>query len=242
MRNLRYPLTVLALLASLPSASRSAERALSGWYDIFPTLDPLLSPMFEKPVVGKDDATYSQTACYDMATNLPRSFKVTLARAPEFKKQFGEEKLKAAAAPHAIGKHTAWLWKSGKKLVVPLDEDKAVIFETDPISELMPLLEYAKMTNFDRVAAALANPPRTDFTPTLEIFKAYAKAPTGYPTYDWFGSPAKYEPLGAKGEQRARFTYALKDGTTVTVLARSGRIESIRHETKDGKSEELLKK
>jgi hypothetical protein len=235
-------LTIVLTVSSSVSAE-DKQRPAAGWYEVIPHLGPLLHPTFEQPVVAKSadgSAVYSQSAHYDMATGLIRSFKLTIARDPGFKKQFSAEALKDVAVEHQMGKRSIWMWKDDRKLVIPLGDDKAAIFELDANSEKLPLFEYAKKLELKRIANALENPPRTEFAPTLETFKVLAKGATVQSLSDWCGQPTKYEPLGKQDERRARWSYALKDKSTVAVVTAAGRIESIVHET-DGKSVELLK-
>lgn len=238
-------LSTAAILIVIQSGAARADETppAAGWYDVIPNLGPLLQPMFGKPEVKetKDGAAYSQSAHYDMATGLQRSFRITVARDPGFKKQLDRDMLKGVAEEQALGKRTLWSYKNGRKVVVPLAADKAVILETDPNSEPMPLVDYAKKLDLDRIAKALDNPPRTDFTPTVDTFKVFTKGGPAALLADWCGPATKYAPLGKPDERRARWTYTLRDKTRVAVLTAGAKIESIVHETADGKVVDLLK-
>jgi hypothetical protein len=105
----------------------------------------------------------------------------------------------------------------------------------------MPVVEYAKTLDLDRIEKALATAPRTDFTPTLQTFEALRKNGSLFGLFDWVGQPKGYEPVGRKEDGRYRSTYALKDGSKVVVTTARMKIESVVHEAADGKRTELLK-
>jgi hypothetical protein len=235
-------------LALSPAASPQAvgaDRSLAGWYDLFPPYQKHFRPTYDKPVVAKKEAadtTYSQTARFDLATNLPRAFSATVARDPEFKKRLGREAMKGAPATALeIGKRTAWVWDDKKKVVVPLGDDKAVLLEVDPHSQPMALVEYAKSLDYDRIEKALAKPPRTDFTPTVETFSVFKKGEGVASLHDWAGVATSREQVGKKEDGRVRWVYSLKGGTSVVVTTAAGAVERIVHEAGDGKVVELLK-
>ncbi len=246
-----YPLTriflpALVFATALAAPAAAKPPALAGWYDLLPPSNDRLLPHYDAPVVPKPEGgeqRYSQAAHFDALTDLPRAFTVTLARDPDFKKQHGKEALgKSGAKALEIGKRTAWVWadkRAERKVVVPLADDIAVIVETDPNSQ--PVAEYAKTLDYDRIAKALAHPPRTDFAPTLPTFEAFKKGDSAWGLHDWAGPAKAREPVGPKGDERFRWVYPLKDGTTVVVTTAGTKIESATHETADGKSVELLK-
>ena len=238
------PLVLFALLvAAAPAPAADKTPAFAGWYDLLPPSGHLV-PHSDHPVVPKPkggEQRYSQAAHFDAFTGLPRAFTVTLARDPAFKTQHSKDTLKKAATPLEIGSRTAWVWKGDRKVIVPLGDDTAIIVETDQGSQPMPVVEYAKSLDYDRMEKALAAPPRTDFAPTLATFEVFKKGGSVRGLYEWAGPAKACEPVGAKGDERFRWVYALKDGSKVIVTAAGAKIESATHETADGKSIELLK-
>ena len=235
----------IALVHWACSAATAAEkpRVFAGWFDLFPRSQHL-SPQYEQPVVKKmkeGETKYSQSVHFDAMTGLPRSFTATVARDPEFATMYSPDNLKKAAAKSfKIGTRTAWVWADEKKVIVPIGDDKAVIIELDAKSQAMPLVEYAKSLEYDRIEKALADPPRTDFSMTVQTFKALKKADSALGLYGWAGY-AKSEPIGKKEDERFRSAYALPDGSKVEIVVARWKIESVVHESKDGKSVDLLK-
>ncbi len=235
----------LVLLSAASPRAIGGDRSLAGWYDLFTPYQKHFHPMYDKPVVAKKEgegATYSQAARFDQMTNLPRAFSATAARDPGFKKRFGRESMKdAPATALEIGKRTAWVWNDQKKVVVPLGEDKAVLLELDPHSQPMALVDYAKSLDYDRIEKALDKPPRTDYTPTVETFSVLKKGEGVSRLQDWAGVAKSHEQVGRKEDDRVRWVYALKDGTSVGVTTAAGGVERITHEAADGTVVELLK-
>ena len=113
-----------------------------------------------------------------------------------------------------------------KKWSVPLGACVAVIIETDPNSEPMRVVEYAKSLDYYRIEKALAAPPRTDFVPTLATFEVFKKGNSTRGLYEWAGPAKAREPVGPKGDDRFRWTYPLKDGSKVIVTTGRTKIES----------------
>jgi hypothetical protein len=220
-------------------------QSLAGWYDLFPPYQKHFYPMYAQPVVSKmkgADNTYSQTARFDQMTGLVRAFSATVARDPNFKKRFSREAMKdAPTTTLEIGKRTAWVWNDNKKVVVPVGDDKAVLLEVDPNSEGMALVDYAKSLDYDRIEKALAKPPRTDFSLTLQTFSVFKKGESVFTLQDWAGIAKSHEQVGKKEDDRIRWDYPLKDGTKIVVTTVAWGIEAITHEAADGKMVELLK-
>jgi hypothetical protein len=238
-------IVTLVLSSTAFAQALDTGRSLAGWYDLFPPYQKHHHPMYVKPVVGKkggENATYSQTARFDLATGLVRAFRATVARDPEFKKQYSRETMKdASVTAVAIGKRTAWVWNDKKKVVVPLGDDKAVLLEVEPHSLGMALVDYAKALDLDRIEKALAYPPRTDFSLTVDTFAVFKKGDRVSTLQDWAGTAKSHEPIGKKEDDRIRWVYALKDGTHVLVTTVAWEIERISHVADDGKVVELLK-
>src|SRR5262249_55008301 len=127
---------------------------------------------------------------------------VTLARDPAFKKRHAEEALRndpGKPKQVKVGNRTGWLWDLKKerdkglwptrgRLVVPLGEDRAVIFEAKgqgPWAGGLP--EVAKRFGLDRLAKALGAPPRTDFRRRLDDFRALRKGMSYIDVAAWVG-------------------------------------------------------
>jgi len=240
----------LVLCLALASSTADAQtlttgRSLAGWYDLLPPYQMHTGPTYDQPVIGNlkgDDVAYSQTIRFNLATALPRAISVTVARDPEFKKRFSPEAMKnAPVTTLEFGKRTALVWNNKRKVVVPLGDDKAVLLEVDPHSVGMALVEYAKSLDFDKIEKALAQPPRTDFSLTVETFSAIKKGESVFKMQDWVGLAKSHEQVGKKREDRIRWNYPLKDGTSIVVTSVAWGVEAITHETSDGKRVELLK-
>jgi hypothetical protein len=240
-----FVFAVLVFIEGTWAQGGGKEPALAGWYNLLPPSQQRLHPMYQHPVVGKTkggDRTYSQTARFDAMTDLPRSFRVTVARDPAFKTRYGEKATRnSSATALVIGKRAGWLWKDGKKVVIPLGEDKAVILETEPYSVPLSLVEYAKTLDYDRIEKALAHPPRTDFTPTLQTFRALKKGDPAGGFYDWAGPAKCYEQVGKKEGERVRWRYSLKDGSKVVVTTAGGKIEAVTYASPEGRTLDLAK-
>lgn len=239
-------LVAFLVVAASAGPSDAKPPAYAGWYDLFPPCQKHFHPMYDAPVIEKDKdrvTGYSQTVHFDFMTNLPRSFRVTVARDPAFKTQYGTEAMKKAKADSfEVGKkREGWVWADKKKVVVPLGDDKAVILETDPYSEHMPIVEYAKSMDYDRIEKALAKPPRSDFAVSLETFTSFKKGDTALGLHDWAGPAKSLEQIGMKEDERVRWTYVLKDKSKVLVITTALKIDSIVHEAGDGSSVDLLK-
>jgi hypothetical protein len=140
-----------------------------------------------------------------------------------------------------IGKRTAWVWNDQTKVVVPLGEEKAVLLEPFPLSTGTTLIGYAKSLDLDKIEKALAKPPRTDFTLTVETFAVFKKGDRLLKLQEWAGAAKSQEQIGKKEDDRIRWVYALKDGKKVLVTTVAGGIERISHEAEEGKLVELLK-
>jgi len=247
MKPIAQSLLCIAWAFIASSAAQPGEKApvLAAWYGLLPPCQKHLHPMYDQPVIDKKKgvgSTYSQTARFDALTDLPRSFRVTLARDPDFKKRFGRDAMKdAPVTTLELGKRAAWVWTDNKKVVVPIGDDKAVLIDVDPYSQGMALVEYAKSLDYDRIEKALTKPPRTDFTPTLRTFDVFKKGDSSLGLYEWAGPASTLEQVGTKEDERFRWTYSLKDGSKVIVLTAGKQIESMTHEAADGKIIELQK-
>jgi len=147
-----WPLS-LALLAALAETKPA-------WPGVFPDLG-MYSVSYDKPVVGKGEepTAYRQRATYTWTGGRIEEITVTLARDPAFKTKYSEKALKKdKAAPKSlkINKKQAWRWV--RRLVVPLDDDKAIIIEQK--GEGADLKDVAGKFDFAKVAKALARPPK----------------------------------------------------------------------------------
>ena len=223
------------LLASTPTAlAADKEPPVTGWYDVFPKF--MMAARYSVPEIakGKDgETTYSQSAHYDFATGLQRSFRVTIARDPEFKKKFNSEALKGIAADTQLEKRTVWTWLDKRQVAVVLAEDKAVVIALDRNSVELPLSNYVKQFDFDRIEKALAKPPRTERELTSEMFEIVPKGTSARAFREWCGY-GKLESIN-KEKQHNRSTYALKDGSTVVAVTLGDKLESLTRQTADGK-------
>jgi hypothetical protein len=236
----------LALLPGMPGVATAQGRLapLAGWYDVFPQVWFFSAHRFGPPVVGKAKdgrPVYSQTLRYEAATNLVRAFDFTVMRDPAVKTRYAPEALRALDEPPQelkVAGYRAWRWKDGKVVVV-LDEDKAVVMTKAPDSVAGFPLQQADKVNWKRIAKALGAPPRTDFTPTVATFRVLAKGAPAAGLDEWCGPAAEVEASKAAPDSYRR-TYRLADGSRVVVVG-GARIDFVRHETKDGKVVDLVK-
>jgi hypothetical protein len=248
---LRY--IALAFLLGLPAttSAQGPKKVLAGWYDIIPQVGYFTGTYYQPPEVAKNkdkELVYSQTVRYDAPTSAIRSFDFTLLRDPAIKKSYAPDVLQAMPdhpTETKIGKYRAWKWQEGKegrqrKLVVVLADDRAVIITSVPGSFAFFPMDQADKVDWEKIANALKNPPRTDFTSTVETFRVLTKGSSVAKMYDWCGSPKTFT-KEENAPKIYRLTYPLADGSQVVVVSDGGRINAIRHEMKDGKVVDLLK-
>jgi hypothetical protein len=116
---------------------------------------------------GDDPVAYRLTANYHWLGDDFRSATATMARDPEFKTKYSADAMKKEGATEMkVGKKTAWLRqgdgpgvKPQSEIVVPLSEDKALIFTSGGHFSEKQLELLADGFDPARVEAALAKPP-----------------------------------------------------------------------------------
>ena len=223
-------------------------RALAGWFDVYPSIKFGQGLEFQRTyqplVVRKNDqgeTVYSQTVRYEVATGLVRAFDFTLVGDPAVKVRYGAEWLRAQAEPpqeFKAGKYPGWSWPDGRMVVV-LGESQAVVIAKAPLSEISFPIEAADTVDWDKIAKALKDPPRTDFKLTVGTFQVFAKGSSTRLLEDWCGHPVEFK-LHGGGPGIHQSIYRLADGSRVFDTG-GERVESIRHEGKDGRVAELVK-
>jgi hypothetical protein len=252
--------SLFVALAVLPAAAPAPDPPKkfyggAGWYGVFPPL-PGYNAIFSVPVVAKGEkpTEYRQKVEYGWTGGALKGLDVTLARDPAFKKKYAPDALKKedpAPTEMKVGKHTAWLWiyeaKKGEddplvaRVVVPLGEDTAFILEAKGQGP-WGKKEWAKLAeNFDmaKMAEAVKAPPRTDRKRSLDAFKAIKKGDNyRSDVIPWVDHPDK--DLGVKNGVYT-VEYNLPDGSRVVVVSNSEGVKSVKHEGKDGKTEDLVK-
>src|SRR5262249_19093477 len=120
---------------------------------------------------------------YQWTGNDYRVASATLARDPAFKTAHAADAMKKAGAqPIKVGKRDAWLlpgrkvgMRQAEKIVVPVADDAALIVEGLGMAHRDFPTELAGRFDRDKVAAALKQPPRTEFGRSLDAFKALKK-------------------------------------------------------------------
>jgi hypothetical protein len=235
------------LLASPCFRADDAKPVLAGWFGVFPEF-PIYQRTFEAPTVGKGKAptAYKQTAKYEWTGGALRSLTITLARDPAFKKDHTAEALRQAKPTPkevTIAKKTGWLTSADKegvdrslKLVVPLDEDKALILEAKGLVTEEDLTAMAGKFDLAAVEKALGQPPRTDFNRSLEAFKALKKGIPLSEVSAWVGDGD-----ADVGRGIHVLAYKLSDGSRVLLgFADVKNLLYVKHE-KDGQTVDLVK-
>jgi hypothetical protein len=233
-----------ATLAATPLRAADPKPApLAGWLGVIPK-ESGYQRTFQEPVVNKEKTVYQQTVEYSWMGNDYRIAKATLARDPAFKTAHTAEALKKLDAKAIkIGKKDAWTMPGGKsgdfqmtKIIVPLGEDKALIIEGVGVAHKAYPTELAGAFDPDKCAAALAQPPRTDFGRKIEDFKGFKKDMLISDVTAWLG-----EPDTASSADVYIMEYKLPDKSRVLIGCPSfDKLKYVKHE-KDGKTEDLLK-
>jgi hypothetical protein len=247
--------------------AQKTQQNLAGWIGVFPSIwDYNAQHAFEKPVGDFDKRMFRQSAKYSRGVNDTTLHRATLARDPAFKTSHSAQTFsKAGAKLIQIGGKDAWtLGSDGSgekgvvKIIVPLGEDKALIVERI-VAGAGSMMKLASAFDLDKCAAALDNPPRTDFGRSLQAFKAIKKGMSGDEVFDWVGLPDRQQPEGElfvrEGDSFIA-EYKLPDQSRVLIgfpaipatqpllrqLAKDekNRLTVVKHE-KDGKTEYLAK-
>jgi hypothetical protein len=221
----------------------------AGWLGVFPEL-PGYQRTFTAPVVaaGKQPESYRQLVKYEWTGGAVKMLQVTLARDPAFKKTYAADTLRKEAKEVKVGKRTGWLWNFEKqaggkldalmaRLVVPLAEDKALIFEARGIGPWEAVTDLAARFDLASAETALAAPPRTDFQRSLDAFRALKKGIPLTEVIAWVGDPDR-----DVGSGMLVMEYKLADGSRVLVgFVKRESLMYVNHEGKDGKVTELVK-
>jgi hypothetical protein len=253
MRWLSMVLTALAAGGAARAADPPKPQPLSGWYGAFPRLGLTgYHRTFTAPVVAKGDkpTEYRQTVKYEWTGGAAKHLEVTLARDPAFKKKYAPDALKKedpAPKEVKVGKRNAWLWtyepKAGDdwplvgRVVLPLGEEAALILEAKGQGPWESLTGLVEKFDADRMAEAVKAPPRTDFGRSPEAFAAIKKGGDYADVLAWVG-----EPDADVGSGIHVLAYKLADGSRVLVGTPDFKtIQYVKHERKDGKTEDLAK-
>jgi hypothetical protein len=234
---------------SAADAPKPEPRA--GWLGVFPELTGY-QRTFSAPVVTLDKAkkpvAYRQTAKYEWTGGAIKKLEVTLARDPEFKQKYAAETVRKEAKEVRVGKRTGWLWNLEKeaqgkrdavvaRLVVPLGEDKALILEARGAGPWEELTGLAERFDLARAETALEGPPRTEFGRNLDAFRALKKGMPYADVAGWVGEADE-----DVGQGVHILVYKLPDGSRVLLgFADLKSLMYVKHEGKDGKTEELVK-
>jgi hypothetical protein len=229
-------------LAMAAGADELKPAPLAGWPIDLPDLGMyVVRPL--APEVGRNkDEDYRQSFRYEWTGGDFRVLTTTFARDPGFKARNAADAVKRAypdAKEVKIGKKTGWILSADKKpvkMVLPLSEDKAILFETEGSPDETFVTDVAGKLDLGAIETALAKPPRTDFKLKLETVKALKKGMTNQQVECWLGYAS-----GSSGDPKAYvLDYKLADGSRAVLDFGEGKLKSVKHE-KDGKSEEILK-
>jgi hypothetical protein len=223
------------------------KEVLAGWFKVFPELTGY-QRSFLAPVV-KSKQVYQQTARYLWTGGAVKLLEVTLARDPVFKKQYAADTLKKQAnAPQEVkvGKRAAWLWNLEKeagtdpnkvrtRLVLPLAEDKVIVFEAKGRGPWEALTGLAEKFDQAAVEKALGKAPRTDSKRELALFRELRKGTPYADVVPWVGMADR-----DVGSGMHVLVYDLPDGSRVSLgYADFQKLMYARHEDKDGRTTEL---
>jgi hypothetical protein len=236
-------LACLGWLAMVAGAVEPKPRPLAGWPIDLPDLGTYaVRPLAPEVDKDKKDEIYRQSFRYEWTGGDFRVLTVTFARDPGFKAKYAADAVKKAypdAKEVKVGKKTGWILSADKKpvkMVVPLSEDKAILFETEGSPGEDFVTDVAGKLDLGAIETALGKPPRTDFTLKAETFKQLKKGMTSQQVERWVGLAGS-----SSGDPKAYvLDYKLADGSRALLGFEEGKLMSIKHE-KDGKSEELLK-
>lgn len=240
MNTQRLALTCLFLTISFTPASYAQEpkvKVLAGWMGVFPE-GFNYERKFEKPKVTKE--TWQQSAVYEWSGGRIETVQVTLLRdAGEAKKHAFDNKKPAPDNVKKIpfGERVGWEYPGGK-LVIHLAADRLMIVEALTWKQFQSdLSEFAKRFPLDACAKALENPPRTDFSRTVEMFRRLEKGMSLARVREWVGEAEKDIGSGIH-----ILTYRLDDGTRVLIgFPDFNRLIYVKHEDKDRKVTDLAK-
>ncbi len=240
MSTRQIALTCLSLTISFTPASYAQEpkgKVLAGWMGVFP--DGFnYERKFEKPKATKE--TWPQSAVYEWSGGRIETVQVTLLRdAAEAKKHAFDDKKPAPENVKKIpfGERVGWEYPDGQ-LVLHLAADRLLIVEALTWKfHRSDLAEFAKRFPLDTCAKALENPPRTDFSRTVEMFRPLEKGMSLRQVREWVGESEKDIGSGIH-----ILTYRLDDGTRVLIgFPDFNRLIYVKHEEKNCKVTDLAK-
>ncbi len=239
MRGIFGLLCVCGALVAQAQPGPPKATPMAGWIGVFPAMLGY-QHSYQQPVVSADKTSYQQSVKYVWTGNDFREATATLARDPKFKMTHQAAALtKAGAKETKIGTKDAWIMPAqGKegavKIIVPLGEDTALIVEGVGVAHKNFPNELAGKFDPAKAAAALQQPPRTDFSRTVEAFKALKKGMSLAEVREWVGEAEKDIGSGIHILQ-----YTLDDKSQVLIGFPSfDKLVYVNH-LKDGKSTSL---
>jgi hypothetical protein len=237
------PLAVFTCLVLLTTARAADPPALAAWPGIFPEFMGY-ARTFETPVAAekttpdRTKASGTQKAIYEWTGGSIRHLELTLgvwSKLPEAGR--GAEKVQ-------LHRTEAWYSEKMKEnmsaftLLVPLGDGKGIVLEGyGLLGGKQGVLALAGKLNLERIRTALAKTPRTDFRRSLETFRAVTKEMSYRDLTSWAGDADADIGSGIHA-----MVWKLPDGGRVLVGTPDFmKVLYIKHETKDGKKEDLLK-
>jgi hypothetical protein len=224
-------------LCTTIEAQDKTERVLAGWPGLFP--DGLnYHRRFEKP--KSDKQSWQQSARYEWMGGRAETIRVTLLRdAAEFKRyQFGDKNpLPFDVKKVKIDERVGWEFPGGK-LVIDLASDRLMILETPTFKfHRSDLVGFAKRFPLDACAKALENPPRTDFSRKVELFRDLKKGMSLFEVRERVGDANKDIGSGIHIME-----YRLEDGSRVLIgFPDFTKLIYVKHEDKVGKVVDLAR-
>jgi hypothetical protein len=230
---------MLATLTTL-AAERPKEPPRAGWPGVYPDLTGY-ARTFEAPTVmpGERPQAWGQAARYEWTGGALKSLTARLGKGPAL----AADALARDAKEVLVGKRKAWLSVIGEgrerllRLAVPLGDTRALVLDGKDMLGEQELLTLAGRFDLDAVAAALEQPPRTDFTRNKEAFARLKKGMTLGAVTAWVGDADADVGSGIHIMQ-----YKLPDGGEVLIGFPSfDALLYVKYRGRDGKVEDLVK-
>jgi len=200
------------------TAAHLGETPLAGWYGAFPDLSGY-ERSFAMPVISSTDPpSFRQTVHYRWLGAADRTWEVTVARGPGL---MPAEATNTNQEALQFGPYSAWSFNlqgeaAGRRdsvrmrLVVQLDEDKALILAGHGFGPWDDMTAIVQHFDLPFIAVSLDKGPRMDFRRSLPAFRGLRKGAVFADVQAWLGIADE-----EIGEEIHIFLYILPDGSRV---------------------------